>query len=47
MRQRLEGEIKKRLWLLCEGEDLRFDEPMRRHTSFRGGGCMDFGARRL
>ncbi|MBF0998940.1 MAG: UDP-N-acetylenolpyruvoylglucosamine reductase, partial [Lachnospiraceae bacterium] len=41
MRQRLEGEIKKRLQLLCEGEDLRFDEPMRGHTSFRVGGEAD------
>lgn len=41
MRQRLEGEIKQRLQLLCEGEDLRFDEPMRRHTSFRVGGEAD------
>lgn len=41
MRQRLEGEIKQRLRLLCEGEDLRFDEPMRGHTSFRVGGEAD------
>ena len=41
MSQGLGEEIKKRLLLLCEGEDLRFDEPMRKHTSFRVGGEAD------